>query len=73
MWDDGVINRVARVFVARVLSGDWIAHTMTQMDTGVTKSDSCECRGEEHLFLRFEVFGISDGAGEIFDCTTQRI
>lgn len=67
MRDDGVIYGVPRVFVSGVLAGNGIAHSVTEVDSGIAKTNSRKCGCQEHLRLGLDVIGVLHGTGEVFD------
>lgn len=67
MRDDGALDVVARVPVARVLPADGVAHAVAEMDAGVAETDAGEGGGQQHLRLGFVVVWVLGRAREVLD------
>ncbi len=65
--DYRLCGHVARVPVAFVLPADWVAHSVAEVDTRISKPDPCQRRREEHFRLRFGVLRVPYGARQVFD------
>lgn len=71
--DDGAVDLVTPVPVARVLARDGVRHAVAEVDAGVAEPDAREGRGEEHLALGLVVLGVPDGAREVLDRGAQGV
>lgn len=67
MRDDGALDVISGVSVARVLPADGVAHAVAEMDTRVAEADAGEGGGQQHLGLGFVVVWVLGGAREVLD------
>lgn len=62
MGNDRMRDVIPLMFIALVPARERVAHSMTKVDTSVSKADSGQRRREQHLALSLKIFRVLDSS-----------